>query len=177
MLSFFSFNHCVLGIQIDTESGCWEWQGKINDRGYGVIRIAGKDHRAHRVMWEMHYGSITPGYELHHKCENRRCCNPDHLVMLTHKEHLALHPDNPFNLGNGGRGLGVLRERCRRGHLLTPENTWIRASGVRVCKECSNQRIRDWRAKKNRPPGRGERQMEPGRKGGHGQEVEVPFEG
>jgi hypothetical protein len=61
-------------------------------------------------MWERYKGSIMPGMILHHKCQNRRCCNPDHLEMVIRKEHQALHmrPTNNW---------------CGKGHQFTPENT------------------------------------------------------
>ena len=29
--------------------------------------------------------------EVHHTCNNRACCNPKHIEVLIHAEHMALH--------------------------------------------------------------------------------------
>lgn len=41
----------------------------------------------HRWFWELHNGVIPEGYEVDHKCKNRRCFNVDHLQILTAAEH------------------------------------------------------------------------------------------
>lgn len=60
----------------------------------GYIRLyqraaAGKQRYKflHRMVWETNKGSIPSGYEVDHVCRNRRCCNPNHLQLLTHSEH------------------------------------------------------------------------------------------
>jgi HNH endonuclease len=91
-----------------------------------MVRTDGRTkRRAHRVMREKYKGKITPGMVLHHKCQNRRCCNPDHLEMLSKSEHSALHRGNL--IGRDG-----LLSHCRKGHEFTPENTYIRTGGARA---------------------------------------------
>ena len=46
---------------------------------------------AHVIMFEEKNGPLPEGYELHHDCRNRACCNPDHLQAYTHVDHMALH--------------------------------------------------------------------------------------
>ena len=41
----------------------------------------------HRILWEDLHGKIETGYELDHICRNRKCCNTDHLQLLTISEH------------------------------------------------------------------------------------------
>lgn len=43
---------------------------------------------AHRVAWELAYG--TPPGDLHvrHRCDNPPCQNPDHLELGTHLENM-----------------------------------------------------------------------------------------
>ena len=117
--------------------GCFVWMRGVDSHGYGRVRIGGGPQlRAHRVMWERHRGKVRPGMVLHHKCGNKRCVNPDHLEMLTPAEHLAVHMERP----TGRHGLS---DRCGKGHLFTPENTYIRTGGARVCRKCANERIKD----------------------------------
>jgi hypothetical protein len=76
---------------IDSETGCWNWlRGVFNpERPYGRIQRNGRLMPAHRLIWEQLRGPIPDGLELHHKCENTRCVNPDHMEPLTPKEHTA----------------------------------------------------------------------------------------
>jgi hypothetical protein len=59
----------------------------------GYIRMfKGKDAQPrcefyHRTVWQNVVGPIPEGYEVDHKCRNRRCCNIEHLQLLTRSEH------------------------------------------------------------------------------------------
>lgn len=71
--------------------GCWHWRGRP-DR-YGVTRWNNEFWYAHRLLYCM-FNKITgtpPGMHVHHRCEVRGCVNPDHLVLLAHSDHSALH--------------------------------------------------------------------------------------
>ncbi len=54
---------------------CWPWKLSCDRKGYGQIRIAGKLHRAHRVAFELHHGTIDPDLFVLHACDNPPCCN------------------------------------------------------------------------------------------------------
>lgn len=73
-------------------NGCWEWNGKLNNSGYGCFQkvIDGKkvEVRAHRVSYEIWKGEITEGMQVCHTCDNPSCCNPDHLWLGTAKENV-----------------------------------------------------------------------------------------
>lgn len=66
--------------------GCWIWDGHIDKDGYGH---AGGGWRAARVAYKLFVGPILPGYEIAHKycCSSRGCVNPEHLIMLSFREH------------------------------------------------------------------------------------------
>jgi hypothetical protein len=72
----------------DPLSGCHIWQANLKD-GYGCLRFGSKLHFAHRLAWEVRHGPIAEGLVLRHRCNVRRCCNPDHLVPGTRAENNA----------------------------------------------------------------------------------------
>jgi hypothetical protein len=64
------------------KTGCEEWTGFINRKGYGELRAYGKTVRAHRERYRLEVGD--PGDQiLRHTCDNPRCCRLDHLIPGT----------------------------------------------------------------------------------------------
>ncbi len=72
----------------DPLGGCHIWRGNLKD-GYGCLRLGGKLYAAHRLAWELKHGPIPEGMVIRHRCNVRRCCNPDHLVPGTRAENNA----------------------------------------------------------------------------------------
>ncbi len=79
------------------ESGCWEWQGSVGTDGYGSMNAKScGEHNSHRLSFRIHKGDIPQNKIVLHKCDNRLCCNPDHL-------HLGWHSDNTQDALTKGR--------------------------------------------------------------------------
>ncbi len=131
---------------IEDEDGCWLWQRYVDRQGYGMT--SSRTHRyAHRMVYAQMVGPIPEGRHLDHlchtmdagceggvSCKHRRCVNPAHLEPVTPKE-------------NTRRSHSFIADRaaqthCIHGHEFTPENTYIRRNGCRICKECRRINLR-----------------------------------
>ena|SRR6185369_15231411 len=70
---------------------CWRWNGECRN-GYGLVTADDRYPKfAHIAIYEMLYGLLPIGYELHHLCWVKRCVNPAHLQAVTHEEHREIH--------------------------------------------------------------------------------------
>lgn len=92
------------------EKGCMNWIGAIRPNGYGCLSICEKAstykynsvQSAHRVSYELFVGKIPKGICVLHKCDNRKCVNPEHLFLGTQKDNA----DDMMNKNRGHMKLG-----------------------------------------------------------------------
>jgi hypothetical protein len=73
---------------VDEETGCWNWVGTISKKGYGSIHINHKEIKAHRFSYEYFVGPLDPKLMICHNCNNRKCCNPEHLRQDTNYSNM-----------------------------------------------------------------------------------------
>lgn len=132
-----------------TEAGCWEWDGKRNDNGYGLFsakRFGYENARAHRVMYEVLVERIPDDLRLRHRCDNPPCVNPDHLIPGT-------AADNSRDMVERGRNSHMKRgATCANGHDMTrPGATKPVKRAGRIedaCVECARTRARRYMRRK-----------------------------
>ncbi len=91
------FDKIMLRVVINHNTGCWEWQGPTSGKGrgggYGRMSLDGQTVAVHIVMFTIFFGYIPGKKQIDHKCNNRICCNPDHLQMVTHKQNQKLRDE------------------------------------------------------------------------------------
>lgn len=123
-------NNCVKNYIVDKITDCWLYQGIINKNGYGFFHNSlNRVVYAHRYYYEQKYGLVKKNYHIHHKCKNRKCVNPEHLVMLTKSEHSKIDSINRY------------KTHCPQGHEYIKENTYY-INDRRYCKICMKQHRR-----------------------------------
>lgn len=85
---------------------CWEWSGHLAPNGYGRITVTPHPRQqvesVHRVSWNIHHGDIPKGLCVLHKCDNKKCFNPEHLFLGTHQDNM----DDKVKKGRQSRATG-----------------------------------------------------------------------
>jgi hypothetical protein len=118
-------------IKFEKGNQCWLWTGNRNKRGYGRLRFNGPKVRIHRIIYAWLKGPVPKGFGkdieiIDHICNNRLCCNPDHLRLTTHRINVLR--------GNGNSAKQARRTHCIRGHLLPPRDF---SKHGRFCQPCN----------------------------------------
>lgn len=128
-----------LNHEVDIATGCWNWCGYINAKGYGIAKPDGRTSTtAHRAYYEMFVGPIQVGHTVDHLCRNRRCVNIHHLEAVPHIENLLRGDTTVAN--------GRIKTHCINGHEFNDVNTLdrVRKNGYRSrnCRVCDRGRKR-----------------------------------
>lgn len=131
------------------DDGCREWTAGKFRYGYGAFLLDGKLRKAHRVMWELHFGPIPEGLFVCHHCDNPPCVEVSHLFLGTPLDNMRDKIAKGRLVASPGErnGMwGVRRTHCKRGHPLVEENIYLHGKD-RHCRTCRQERIAVWNAK------------------------------
>ena len=113
-----------------TVLGCWSWMKYTNKSGYGKLQYKRNSYLVHRLsMFVFKDFDLTQDVMICHKCENKRCFNPEHLYI----------GDQSLNMKDAiiaGTHNNSRKIQCIKGHLFTGETTRINKQGHRECRIC-----------------------------------------
>jgi hypothetical protein len=80
---------------VETETGCWEYQGYCDPQGYGLINTTigerskkAYSYRTHRLSYYYHTRTDPTSLVVRHDCDNPCCINPAHLRSGTIKDNI-----------------------------------------------------------------------------------------
>lgn len=85
-------------------SRCWIWKAKMN-RGYGQLRVGGKNVYVHVFAYKLLVGPVQDGMQVDHRCFNGACVNPDHLRAVTIKQNVENYRGLRTDNTSGVRGV------------------------------------------------------------------------
>lgn len=72
-------------------SPCHIWTGSDSGTGrgggYGRISLNGQTVAVHIVAYTHYYGYVPSKKQIDHLCNQRACCNPEHLELVTHLQN------------------------------------------------------------------------------------------
>lgn len=74
-------------VDIGKKDECWNWNGSYFPQGYGQFHVNRIPIQASRFSFIVTFGE--PKNLVLHKCDNRACCNPNHLYDGNQKQNMA----------------------------------------------------------------------------------------
>ena len=77
----------IFWLKVRRTDTCWIYTGHKDKNNYGLFHN-GKTITAHRFSYQLEKGFIPFNFEVHHKCKNPICVNPNHLEAMPRELHL-----------------------------------------------------------------------------------------
>jgi hypothetical protein len=113
---------------------CIHCKSAVDENGYGRMLYKNKSVCEHRVVYTLSHPKedITKKI-IHHKCHNRFCVNPKHLIAITRKQHSIEHGLSGWAL------IHSKKTHCKNGHKYDGFD-----GKQRYCKKCRTAYKAKW---------------------------------
>ena len=89
---------------------CINYKGTLNQDGYGIKTINGKQTRVNRLIYELFHGKIPKDMVVRHTCDNKQCINPEHLIIGTIADNIQDKVDRDLCAKGEKNGASKLKE-------------------------------------------------------------------
>ena len=96
---------------------CGDEVGSFNAAGYRQFSVYGKHYYTHRVVWELHNGSIPEGMEIDHINRNKADNRIENLRVVNRLENSINQDHKGCWLHKGGKWTAQIKRYGKRTHL------------------------------------------------------------
>ena len=114
------FDRLIAMAETGSHTVCWPVKRGQDKDGYGVLKVNGKNVRAHRLMFSLYWPALDAPV-VRHNCNNPACINPAHLRAGTQL-------DNAIDRMLSNRGDDLRGTNNGRAKLTDTDVLEIRAS-------------------------------------------------
>jgi hypothetical protein len=112
-------------VNITQDGQCWNWNASINRSGYGQFWLDDKMRLAHRIAFAIYNNDLSIIYNtknyhkcnntfkcILHKCDNKKCCNPNHLFIGTNADNIKdkINKNRQQHMRGSSNGYSKLKE-------------------------------------------------------------------